>query len=92
MAILFILGQTTTTEELEMFVEIFAESFPILKSIHLQSHESGKRNIEVAVKKAVSKILMTDPIRATQLAKEALNKNANWEELVRKYPELGEEN
>ena len=91
LAILFILGQTNTVEELSMFVEIFADSFPVLHSIHLQSHEHTKRNIEGAVKKAVSKILMTDPIRATQLAKEALNKQANWDELVKKYPELNEE-
>ena len=91
MAILFILGQTQTIEELEMFVEIFADSFPISKSIHLQKHEHTKRNIEEAVKKAISKILMVNPLRATQLAKEALNKGANWDELVKKYPELNEE-
>jgi hypothetical protein len=90
MAILFILGQTNTTDELEMFVEIFSDSFPILKTIHLQTHEHTKRNIEVSVKKTISKILLVDPIRATQLAKEALQKNVNWDDLVKKYPELNE--
>jgi hypothetical protein len=91
MAILYILGQTSTVYELEAFVDIFSDTFPTLKSISLDREETAKTDTEAKVKKVVSKLVQKDPMRATQLAKEALQSGASWDELLKKYPELGEE-
>ena len=90
MAILFILGQTTTTLELEAFVEIFSDTFPVLKTVQLERSEREKINIQDKVKRVISALVLTDPLRAAQLAKDALKKDADMAKLLEKYPELGE--
>lgn len=91
LAILFILGQTTTTFELEAFVEIFADVFPVLKTVQLEKSEKEKINVQDRVKTVISKMVLSDPLRAAQLAKDALQKDISWEKLTAKYPELKEE-
>ena len=91
MSILWILGQTTSVLELETFLEVFADSFAVLKHIQLGKRAGEKVNIEAKVRKVVSKLVATDPLRATQLAKDGLRKDITWDELVKKYPELNEE-
>lgn len=90
MAILLILGQTSTRAELEAFVEIFQDSFETLKSFTMEKTESEKLEVKDQVKETIMRIITTDPMRAAQLAKDAISKDISWEELTNKYPELNE--
>lgn len=91
MAILFLLGQTSTVLELETFVDIFSDSYPVLKTVHMEKRSQTKVNIEEKVHKVVSKLVFKNPKRAAEITKAALKKDAVWEELVQQFPELAEE-
>src|SRR5258708_1573183 len=71
LAVLFLLGQTTNVLELETFVEIFADAFPVLKTVEMEKRSKAKINIEEKVKKVVSKLVFTNPKRATEITKAA---------------------
>lgn len=90
MAILFLFGQTTTVEQIEAFLDIFQETFPVLQHVVTQRSEENKVGVEDRVKKAATKMITKDPMRAAQLAKDALERHMTWDALVQKYPELGE--
>jgi len=91
MVILYILGQTSTTVELESFIDIFSESFPVLGDYAVSQKAELKGDLEERVKTAVSKIVQEDPLRAAEITKEALKPGAVWEEMIKKFPELKEE-
>lgn len=91
MPILFLLGQTSTLLELETFVDIFSDSFPVLKTVQFEKRAQVKMNFEEKVRKVVSKLVFSDPKRAAEITKAALQKGATWEDLLDKYPELGNE-
>lgn len=91
MAILLIFGQTSTAEEIDGFVEIFKDTFPVLGDFGSQRSEGQKLEVKDKVKETVIKMIVSDPMRAGQLAKDALNSGISWEELVAKYPELNQE-
>ncbi|MEK7544958.1 MAG: hypothetical protein AAB551_02395 [Patescibacteria group bacterium] len=91
MAILFLLGQTKSVEELEVFIDIFQGTFPVLKTFTFEKAQTTKVHIEEKVRKAALKMITKDPMRAAELAKDALRKDILWDELVQKYPELGQE-
>lgn len=90
LTILFIFGQTSNLLELELFLDIFSDAFPVLKTVEIEKRTRIKVNIEEKVQKVVSKLVFTNPKRAAEIAKAALSKDASWDELVKKYPELGE--
>ena len=81
MAVLFILGQTSTTLELETFLDIFKDSFPVLGQYSEEKREVAKVDLEERVKVAVSKLVHKDPLKATEIAKAALKSGVTWEEL-----------
>lgn len=91
MAILLIFGQTSTVEEIDGFVEIFKDTFPTLGDFGSQRAEGQKFEVKDKVKDVVIKMISSDPMRAAQLAKDALNSGIPWEDLVAKYPELNQE-
>lgn len=88
-AILFIFQRTETTMELEAFIEIFDEAFPILKQFEREKRQEVRTSLEEKVKPYVSQLIKKDPLRATMLAKDALNPLMTFEELKKKYPEIG---
>ncbi len=91
MAILLIFGQTSTVEEIDGFVEIFKDTFPTLGDFASNRSEGQKLEVKDKVKEVVIKILANDPMRAAQLAKDALRSDLSWEDLVAQYPELNQE-
>lgn len=88
MAVLLLFGQTKSVEQIEAFVEVFQDTFPVLKTLISQEQEAKKITIQDRVKIAAQKIIKKDPMRAASLIQDALEKNATWEDLVKKYPEL----
>ena len=90
LGVLFLLGQTSTLLELETFVEIFADAYPVLKTVEIEKRSLAKGNVEEKVRKVVSQLVFTNPKRATEITKAALDKNVSWDELVKNFPELGE--
>lgn len=90
LAVLFLLSQTTTVLEQETFVEIFSDSFPVLKTVQLEKRSTAKGDVEAKVKKVVADMVFSNPKRATEITKAALKKDVSWEELVKQFPELGE--
>ncbi len=90
MAILLIFGQTSTVDEIDIFLEIFGETFPVLRDFDLQRREGKKIAVKDQVKDTVITMIATDPMRAAQLAKDATNNDISWEELLAKYPELNQ--
>lgn len=90
MAILLIFGQTSTVDEIDVFLEIFGETFPVLRDFDLQRREGKKVAVKDQVKDTVIAMIATDPMRAAQLAKDATNNDISWEELLAKYPELNQ--
>lgn len=91
MAILLIFGQTSTVEDIDGFVEIFRETFPVLGDFGSTRSEGQKLEVKDQVKETIIKILATDPMRAAELAKDALRSDLSWENLVAQYPELNRE-
>ena len=71
MAILTIFEKTETHAELEAFIEIFAEAFPILQQFEQEKRESSKSDLETKMKNVVSVMIKKDPLKATQIAKAA---------------------
>lgn len=90
MAVLLIFGQTSTVDEIDVFLEIFGETFPVLRDFDLQRREGKKVAVKDQVKDTVITMIATDPMRAAQLAKDATNNDISWEELLAKYPELSQ--
>ena len=90
MAVLFILGQASTAFELETIIEIFSDVFPVLSEFASDRKEVAKGDLEERVKVAVSKLMETDPIKATEIAKAALEPDITWEEIKKTYPEIEE--
>lgn len=90
MALLLIFSQTSSVEEIDAFIEIFKDTFPMLEEFSSGRTEGQKMEVKDKVKDAVLKMITIDPIRAGQLAKDAIDKNTPWEDLVTKYPELNE--
>ena len=91
MAILLIFGQTSTVEDIDGFVEIFRETFPVLGDFGSTRSEGQKLEVKDQVKETIIRILATDPMRASQLAKDALRNDLSWDQLVEQYPELNRE-
>lgn len=90
-AMLFIFEKAETFTELEAFIEIFSEAFPILQKFGEEKQAQAKGALEEIVKKVVGKLVKKDPLKATQIAKAALKPGITWEELVKEFPELNEE-
>ncbi len=90
MAMLTIFKETETHAELEAFIEIFAEAFPILQQFEQQKRESSKTDLESKVKKVVGVMIKKDPLKATRIAKAALKPGMTWEALTEEFPEIEE--
>lgn len=90
MAMLFIFEKAETFMQLEAFIEIFSDAFPVLQKFGEQKKEYAKNALEEIVKKVVGKLVQKDPLKATQIAKAALKPGVTWEDLVKEFPELGE--
>ncbi len=88
LAILFILGQTENSFQLETFIEIFSDSFPVLKDYAVSKKSDAKSDLDERVRKIVSKIVATEPLKATEIAKAALKAGTTWEELKKQFPEI----
>jgi hypothetical protein len=91
-AMLFLLGQAEDFDELSMFIEMFAPSFPELQVIGEQQKETTRESIEKRVTAAVGRIVNENPVLAVKIAKEAQRPGITWEELVSQFPELQENN
>lgn len=88
LASLYILGQAKSKFELEMFIGIFSDAFPFLQEISEEKTEVAQEKMESAIKKILSKIVKKDPLKATEIAKAALEPGMTMEKLVQKFPEL----
>lgn len=88
LAILFIFAQAETHEELKLFCSIFETAFPVLRRINEGEQVTAKENIEDRVKEVVSKLVFTNPLLATKIAKAAVKPGVTWEELTIEFPEL----
>lgn len=89
-AILFIFEKTETHAELEAFLEIFSESFPVLQEFEIGKRREAKTDLESKVKNLVYKIVLKNPLKAGEIAKATLKSGMTWAELIRMYPELEE--
>ena len=90
MAVLYILGQTDTALELETFIDIFSGSFPVLSQYSDEKRSFAKDELVAKVKDIVSKLVHEDPLKATEIAKAALEPGATWEKLKEQFPEIEE--
>jgi len=88
MAILTIFSEATNHRELKLFCEIFVKEFPILSHIIEKEKNENQENIQFKIKEAVSKLIHTNPLLATKIAKAGLTPNITWDELVIEFPEL----
>jgi hypothetical protein len=88
MAILFIFSQAETHEELKLFCAIFENTFTVLHHVIEGEQVIVRENIEERVKAAVSRLVHTNPLLATKIAKAAVRPGITWEELVSEFPEL----
>lgn len=88
LAILTIFAEATNHNELKLFCEIFAKDFPILGHIVEEKAHQDQENIQFKIKEAVSKLIHTNPLLATKIAKAGLTPNITWDELVIEFPEL----
>lgn len=88
MAILTIFAEATNHNELKLFCKIFVNEFPILGHIIEEEKNENQENIQSKIKDAVSKLIHTNPLLATKIAKAGLTPNITWDELVIEFPEL----
>jgi hypothetical protein len=88
LACLYILSQAKSQYELEAFINIFEDAFPVLKEISEQKTETDKESLEAKIRAALGKIVKTAPLKATEIAKAAIEPGMTWEKLTARYPEL----
>lgn len=88
MAILTIFAEATNHSELRLFCKIFVKEFPILGRIVEEEKHENQENIQFKIKEAVSKLIHSNPLLATKIAKAGLTPNITWDELVIEFPEL----
>lgn len=88
LAILTIFAEAKNHTELQLFCNIFSRNFPILKRIVEEEKNENQENIQFKIKEAVSKLIHTNPLLATKIAKAGLTPNITWDELVIEFPEL----
>ncbi len=88
LAILFILGQTENSFQLETFIDIFSDSFPVLKDYAVTKKSEVKSDLDERVRKIVSKMVAAEPLKATEIAKAALKPGATWDDLKQQFPEI----
>ena len=87
-AILTILAEAKTHDELSLLCQIFAQEFPVLKQLVTEKAHQTQENIQAKIQKAVSKLIHTNPLLAGKIAKASLTPNITWDELVTEFPEL----
>ena len=88
LACLYILSQAKSQYELESFINIFEDAFPVLKEITEGQAETAREDLETKVKNALGKIVKKAPLKATEIAKAAIEPGMTWDKLTARYPEL----
>lgn len=85
MAILELLADTETEEQLMTFIKLFSRSFPVLGELF----EGDLPEVaEEGVDALVSKIMRDDPKLAGKVAKAGAEAGANVDGLLEKFPEI----
>lgn len=88
MAILFALGQAKNKEELVYTANAFADRFPVIDAFLKEIGSQEKKSLESDISTIIKKIVATDPAKAVQIAKDAMQPGMTLEKLTEKYPEI----
>ncbi len=88
MAILKIMGNAQSYEELKSYLVAFSNSFPVLKDVLENEERDVRSDIEFSVSDIVGKILPIDPNLASTVARFAADRHVSFEEIVQAYPEV----
>ncbi|KKQ71482.1 MAG: hypothetical protein UT33_C0009G0073 [Candidatus Peregrinibacteria bacterium GW2011_GWC2_39_14] len=88
MAILFALGQAQTTGELIGTAKAFADRFPVIDGFLSEVSAQEKQSMEKDVQAIIQKMVARDPMKAAQIAKDAMQPGATFDALAAKYPEI----
>jgi inorganic pyrophosphatase/exopolyphosphatase len=88
MAVLYIFSFTETAQELQAFLVIFADSFPVLKEVQIKQKAADKITMEHSVVDVVKKVLPKNPALAAKLSKEASKSGMTMEKILEIYPEV----
>jgi hypothetical protein len=88
LAILYLFGFTNTERELEAFLYIFAESFPILKGLTEKKAGAQKVEFDQGMAGLVQKILHDDPLLAAQVGVEVARPGTTLAKLKEQYPAI----
>ncbi len=87
MAILYLFSFTETVEELQNFILLFGDSFPVLQDLAVKQEASTKQSLDQSLAVLVQNVLKKDPVLAVKLGKEASQKGVTMEQILEKYPE-----
>jgi len=88
MAILYLFSFTQTVEELQAFILLFADSFPVLNNLAVQEEVSRKQAFDQQLAMLVQNVLKEDPQLAAHIGKEVSKKGITMEQILQKYPEV----
>jgi len=88
MAILYLFSFTQTVEELQAFILLFADSFPVLNNLAVQEEVSRKQAFDQQLAMLVQNVLKKDPQLAAHIGKEVSKKGITMEQILQKYPEV----
>ncbi len=87
MALLYILGQANSQEELISLVHIFSSTIPSLHDVEEMQRSDNKKQLESEAEELIRSIIMTNPIEAADMATMAM-KGASVAEIKNKYSNL----
>ncbi|MFA6550787.1 MAG: hypothetical protein WCT36_05570 [Candidatus Gracilibacteria bacterium] len=88
MAILFAMGQAQTASELIYTAKAFADRFPVINGFLYEITAQEKHVMEENVQTIIQKMVAKDPMKAAQIAKDAMQPGATFDALAAKYPEI----
>jgi hypothetical protein len=88
MAILYLFSFTQTVEELQAFILLFSDSFPVLNNLAVQEEVSRKQAFDQQLAMLVQNVLKKDPQLAAHIGKEVSKKGITMEQILQKYPEV----
>ena len=88
MAVLYIFSFTETVTELQAFLVIFADSFPVLKEVQIKNRADAKVVMETSIVDVVKKVLPKNPALAAKISKEASKSGMTMEKILEIYPEV----
>lgn len=89
MVLLTIFGAARSDEELAFLVDLFKDDYQIFKDMEVSERAEKQVNLESSVREFISQLIKTNPLKALEISRAAMEKGMTTEGLAHKFPEFG---